>query len=75
MFEAAVCPLIHPESITDVQVDQDTRIGDVSQTGQWAPFNPHYGVSTLVSFRTYLMVVCKHIGKLQYRKQVHHSYQ
>jgi hypothetical protein len=21
------------------------------------------------------MVVCKHIGKLQYRKQIHHSYQ
>lgn len=31
---------------TDSQVDQDTRIGDVSQTGQWAPFNPHYGVSS-----------------------------
>jgi len=40
--------LIHPLFATDMQVDQDTRIGDVSQTGQWAPFNPRYGVSTLI---------------------------
>jgi hypothetical protein len=50
MFEAAVCTLIHCEFITDMQVDQDTRIGDVSQTGQWAPFNPHYGVSILIRY-------------------------
>jgi hypothetical protein len=50
MFEAAVCPLIFSDFMTDVQVDQDTRIGDVSQTGQWAPFNPHYGVSILIRY-------------------------
>jgi hypothetical protein len=28
--------------VIEAQVDSSTRIGHVSQSAQWAPFNPHY---------------------------------
>lgn len=28
--------------VLEAQVDSETAIGHVSQSAQWAPFNPHY---------------------------------